>query len=129
MANVERMKSFRNTYFDECIARNNLDLRDPASYIINQAIGAYYATNDRGFEVFAVEDMPFSHTMSEFTKVLEKAGIEEFYLFDRSSDGITCLHHLLELGWKVAGTVEKQINSFTIIYGVVMRKDNALEVA
>jgi hypothetical protein len=114
-------KTFFNAYIEERNAYFRAKGWQNCDQGTNAAICAYFQTNERGLDAFAVKDMPASGDMDAFMDCLAEAGIGEFLLCDKSSGLMEALHYLLAQGWQVCGTYEKQ-DRYSPLLGLRLRK-------
>jgi len=116
------MNIFNNKYFEGAIARLMENKTEEISYAKSSALRAYEQTKKYELDTYTVQETPFSQDMGEFMKLVDGAGITEFNLCEKSSGLMSVLHCLLNNGWVVAGTYEKQIDRYTTFHGLNMKK-------
>ena len=88
------------------------------------AFWAYGNTRSNKASEYIVDDLGFPRDVPGFMRTMDRAGITEFILADRSTALMEMLNVLLNGGWQIAGTWEKP-NKFDFErkeYGLRMRK-------
>ena len=60
--------------------------------------------------------------MGEFMEMVDEAGITEFNLCEKSTGLMATLHYLLNNGWAIVGTYEKEIDRHMTLFGLCMKK-------
>ena len=122
MTMLERVKSFRNEYFNSVIQEQTDRKKAPENYGLNRAVRAYLNTNDLGAETFLIDDMHFMQDMNEFMAAIERAGIREFLLCDTSTALMESLCYLMEHGWRVAGNFKLETSPCSAKIGLRMER-------
>ena len=117
---------FNNDHFEGLIAYYTEKQTAPSSYATNRAIRAYIETKEKGLDAYTVRELPFEQDMGEFMHMVETdAGITEFNLCETSTGLMGCLLYLLNTGWAVVGTYEKEVDRWTTLRGLQMKKEGA----
>ena len=121
---MERISSYHNGYFDGLIAYHTERKEPPKDFGVSYALRAYYRTNEMELAAYTVEEMPFEQDIPVFLATLDKAGITEFNLCECSTALMVTLHCLIEAGWQIGEPVKQNVDCFTTLYGLHMKKAN-----
>ena len=114
-------KTFPNAHLEGLLAHYNAQGWQHCGLGTCFAISAFNVTNDSGLDTLTVWNMPSIGDMPGFLDTLAEAGITEFLLCDRSSGLMDVLHYLLDRGWQIIGTYERQ-DRYSPLLGLRMRK-------
>lgn len=118
------MKAFTNDYLDQLIANHKAG-NIPQPIEAEYAMYAYINTRRDNESELIVSDLGFTKDMLRFTKTMALAGITEFILTERSTALMEALNILLNDGWQVAGTWQRE-TEFEKKMGLRLRKEAAV---
>ena len=122
MTRLETIKSYRNAYLTERLQYFTERKETPEEYCLCRILQDYLRTNERNLSAFTIEDMVWENDFEGYMAELDKAGIRELNLCDKSTALMHTIHLFLGAGWQIAGTCVEKVNAYTTLEGLTMKK-------
>lgn len=122
MTRIDAINSYRNEYLTGRLQYFTDRKAAPEDYSLCRVLQDYFRTNEHGLSTFTIEDMVWESDFESYMTELDKAGIREVNLCDKSTALMRTIHLFLGAGWQIAGTYVEKINAYTTLEGLTMKK-------